>query len=260
MNLVSEPNAKVRVVDLKKKYSDTSVLNGITLNAYKGQVLTLIGSSGSGKSTLLRCINLLETPTSGSIYLDQEVLEFQNQKGMFAGQAIKSQQIDQWRRRAGMVFQNFNLWAHMTVLENVIEAPMQVLKLSKSQAIAQAEVLLQKVGLIEKKNTYPAYLSGGQQQRVAIARALAMNPEVLLLDEPTSALDPEMVGDVLQVIKALAEEGRTMILVTHEMQFAKQVSSQVAYLHQGLVEECGPPEQVFNAPISARCRQFVHQS
>lgn len=260
MNQVSELHAKVRVIDLKKQYSDTLVLNGITLNAYKGQVLTLIGSSGSGKSTLLRCINLLETPTSGQICLDHETLEFQNQKGVHLGQTIKSQQIDQWRKRAGMVFQNFNLWAHMTVLENVIEAPTQVLKLSKVQAIEQAEKLLQKVGLIEKKNIYPAYLSGGQQQRVAIARALAMNPEVLLLDEPTSALDPEMVGDVLQVIRALAEEGRTMILVTHEMQFAKQVSSQVAYLHQGLVEECGSPEQVFNAPISARCRQFVHQS
>lgn len=259
MNLISEPNAKVRVVDLKKKYANASILNGITLNAYKGQVLTLIGSSGSGKSTLLRCINLLETPTSGLIGLDQEIFEFQEHQGKFAGQAIKNQHIDQWRKKAGMVFQNFNLWAHMTVLENVIEAPAQVLRLPKAQAIEQAELLLKKVGLIDKKNAYPAFLSGGQQQRVAIARALAMNPEVLLLDEPTSALDPEMVGDVLQVIRALAEEGRTMILVTHEMQFAKQVSSQVAYLHQGLVEECGSPEQVFNAPNSARCRQFVHQ-
>jgi len=157
------------------------------------------------------------------------------------------------------VFQSFNLWAHMTVLENVIEAPMHVLRQSRRDAVEHADQLLQKVGLLDKRDCYPAFLSGGQQQRVAIARALAMKPEVLLFDEPTSALDPEMVGDVLKVIRSLAEEGRTMVLVTHEMQFARQVSSQVIFLHKGLIEESGPPEQVFNAPLSARCRQFVQQ-
>jgi octopine/nopaline transport system ATP-binding protein len=253
-----EREPKVRVIDLKKSYGAVPVLKGVSLSAREGDVVTLIGSSGSGKSTLLRCINLLEVPTEGEIWVGQEKVRLsQDRHGR--SRPADAAQVEMLRRRVGMVFQSFNLWAHMTVLENVIEAPMHVLRQSRRDAVEHADQLLQKVGLLDKRDCYPAFLSGGQQQRVAIARALAMKPEVLLFDEPTSALDPEMVGDVLKVIRSLAEEGRTMVLVTHEMQFARQVSSQVIFLHKGLIEESGPPEQVFNAPLSARCRQFVQQ-
>lgn len=257
-NTLVELEPKVRVMNLKKSYGAVPVLKGVSLSACEGDVVTLIGSSGSGKSTLLRCINLLEVPTEGEIWLGKEKIRLsQDRHGR--SQPADAAQVEQLRRRVGMVFQSFNLWAHMTVLENVIEAPMHVLRVPRREAVAHAEQLLQKVGLYEKRDCFPAFLSGGQQQRVAIARALAMKPEVMLFDEPTSSLDPEMVGDVLQVIRSLAEERRTMILVTHEMQFARQVSSQVIYLHMGLIEESGPPDQVFNAPLSARCRQFVQQ-
>lgn len=255
---IQKPHGRcmVQVENLHKRYGVQEVLRGISFTAHEGDVLTFIGSSGSGKSTLLRCINLLEVPTHGEIVVAGEAIELRtNRRGEV--QPKDARQVDRLRQRAGMVFQSFNLWAHRTVLENVIEAPIHVRGERKKEAIEHAEALLQKVGLFEKKDQYPAFLSGGQQQRAAIARALAMRPEVLLLDEPTSALDPEMVGEVLQVIRSLADEGRTMLLVTHEMKFAREVSSQVIFLHQGLVEECGSPEQVFEAPISDRCRQFV---
>lgn len=255
---LNERETKIRVVNLEKSYGAALVLKGISLSAQEGEVLTLIGSSGSGKSTLLRCINLLEIPNEGEIWVGHEQVQLSHDR-RGRPQVTDTRQIERLRRRVGMVFQSFNLWAHKTVLENVIEAPMHVLRERRKDAIEHADSLLHKVGLWEKRDSYPAFLSGGQQQRVAIARALAMRPEVMLFDEPTSALDPEMVADVLQVIRGLAEEGRTMILVTHEMQFARQVSSQVVFLHQGLVEECGPPEQIFTAPISTRCKQFVQQ-
>jgi ABC-type histidine transport system ATPase subunit len=224
------------------------------MTAEKGDVVSIIGASGSGKSTFLRCINLLETYQKGSIHIFGERLN------VSAGGKVDNRQADRIRRRVGMVFQNFNLWSHRTVLQNVTEAPIHVLGLPRQQAEARAEALLDKVGIRDKRHQYPSHLSGGQQQRAAIARALAMEPDVLLFDEPTSALDPELVGEVLRVMRALAAEDRTMIIVTHEMRFAREVSSTVMYFHEGRVEEEGPPEQVFDAPNSDRCRQFVSQS
>lgn len=249
----------VEAQNLKKSFGQTQVLRDISFTAQEGEVLTLIGASGSGKSTLLRCMNLLETPSDGQIRVGQEQIRFRK-NGQEQTLVADQRQVDRLRRQVGMVFQSFNLWAHLTVLQNIVEAPIHVLKESRSDAIAHAEALLKKVGLLEKKDCYPSFLSGGQQQRVAIARALAMRPKVMLFDEPTSALDPEMVGDVLRVIQELAEEGRTMILVTHEMKFAREVSSKVIFLHQGLIEETGPPAQIFGAPHSARCRQFVQNA
>lgn len=246
----------VAIDDLHKSYADHHVLKGISLRANEGEVVSLIGASGSGKSTLLRCINLLEIPDAGSLRInDEQVLLKKDRAG--TPMIANPQQVARLRTRLSMVFQNFNLWPHRTVLENVIEAPVYVLGEERKEAIAHAEQLLEKVGLIDKRNCYPAFLSGGQQQRVAIARALAMRPQVLLMDEPTSALDPELVGEVLRVIQRIAEEGRSMILVTHEMAFAREVSSKVMFLHQGLVEEEGPPEQLFLNSRSERCRQFV---
>jgi ABC-type histidine transport system ATPase subunit len=216
----------------------------------------MIGSSGSGKSTFLRCINLLEVPDSGTVEVGGELIEMRQRKDGRAEPANRAQ-VERIRSRLGMVFQNFNLWAHLSVLENVIEAPVHVLKLPKAQAVERARALLQKVGISDKENHYPSHLSGGQQQRAAIARALAMEPDVLLFDEPTSALDPELVGEVLKVMRDLALEGRTMIVVTHEMGFAREVSSRVLFLDQGRVEEEGPPVQVFDNPKSERCRQFL---
>lgn len=246
----------VAIDDLHKSYADHHVLKGISLRANEGEVVSLIGSSGSGKSTLLRCINLLEIPCAGSLRINgEEVLLGKDRSGK---PIIRDpRQVARLRTRLSMVFQNFNLWPHRSVLENVIEAPVYVLGEDRKEAIAHGEHLLEKVGLIDKRNVFPAFLSGGQQQRVAIARALAMRPQVLLMDEPTSALDPELVGEVLRVIQRIAEEGRTMILVTHEMAFAREVSSKVMFLHQGLVEEEGPPEQLFLHSRSERCRQFV---
>ncbi|RQW63268.1 ABC transporter ATP-binding protein [Vibrio viridaestus] len=242
--------------NLHKTFGDNEVLKGISLEAFKGDVVSIIGSSGSGKSTFLRCINLLETPTAGDIWVNGEQIEMAvNSKGLYL--PTNQKQVQRIRSRLAMVFQSFNLWSHMTVLENVIEAPVHVLGINKDEAIANAEKILLKVGLLERKDYYPSHLSGGQQQRAAIARALAVNPEVMLFDEPTSALDPELVGEVLGVMKDLANEGRTMLVVTHEMAFARDVSNHVMFLHEGKVEEQGVPEQLFTSPKSPRLKQFI---
>ncbi|WP_168878958.1 ABC transporter ATP-binding protein [Rhizobium sp. P28RR-XV] len=244
------------VEDLHKSFGSHEVLKGVSTTARQGDVIAIIGSSGSGKSTLLRCINLLEMPDRGRIVVNGEEIALK-QARQGRTQPKSWRQIERIRRGLGMVFQSFNLWAHMTVLENVIEAPVHVLGVPRREAIEKAQALLDKVGLYDKRDAYPAFLSGGQQQRAAIARALCIDPAVMLFDEPTSALDPELVGEVLKVIRDLAEEGRTMLLVTHEMRFARDVSSRVLFLHQGRIEEEGAPEQVFDAPLSARCREFT---
>ncbi len=245
----------VAVRDIRKRYGPLEVLKGISLEARTGEVISIVGASGSGKSTLLRCIPLLEVPDAGEVGVGGEWLAWRS-KGSARIPAEKAQ-VSRLRSRLGFVFQSFNLWSHMTVLGNVIEAPVHVQRRPRAEAMEEARALLAKVGLAEKADSYPAQLSGGQQQRVAIARALAMRPAALLLDEPTSALDPELVGEVLRVIRALAEEGRTMLIVTHEMGFARDVSTRAVFLHQGRIEEEGPPAQVFGDPISDRCRQFV---
>ncbi len=244
------------VEDIHKKFGDVEVLRGISLTARDNEVIALLGSSGSGKSTFLRCINLLETPDMGRVYVKGELIEM-GQGPAGKRFAANPRQVERIRRRLSMVFQQFNLWAHMTVLQNIIEAPLHVLKLPKREALERADAVLDKVGLSGKKEFYPSQLSGGQQQRVAIARALAMEPDVLLFDEPTSALDPELVGEVLTVMRNLAKEGRTMLVVTHEMGFAREVASRVVFLHKGQVEEEGTPDEVFGAPKSERCRQFI---
>ncbi|GAA5098895.1 ABC transporter ATP-binding protein [Wohlfahrtiimonas larvae] len=244
------------VQDLHKSFGDLKILKGISLSLYKGEVISLLGSSGSGKSTFLRCLNLLETPDSGKIFLNHEELALKKgPKGLIAK---NQKQLQKYRSKVGMVFQSFNLWAHMTVLENVIEAPIHVLGIPKKEAIETAEKLLDKVGLLNKKDAFPNSLSGGQQQRVAIARTLAMNPEVILFDEPTSALDPELVQEVLKVIQALAKEGMTMIIVTHEMDFARNVSDKILFFHQGIIEESGTPDEIFTNPKSERFKQFIN--
>ena len=246
------------VDDIHKSYGQNEVLKGVSLHAAKGDVITMIGSSGSGKSTFLRCINFLEHPNRGSITVNgEEIRLVSDRHGALVPDAKQLQRV---RTSLAMVFQHFNLWSHMTVLENVVEAPIHVLKLSKKEAHARAERYLERVGLWTFRDTYPAHLSGGQQQRVAIARALAMEPAVLLFDEPTSALDPELVGEVLKVMKGLAEEGRTMVVVTHEMGFAREVSSHVIFLHQGRIEEEGTPDEVFGNTKSERLQQFLSGS
>ncbi|MEY4780044.1 MAG: hypothetical protein RLZZ607_1357 [Pseudomonadota bacterium] len=242
----------IKISGLRKSFGEHEVLKGVSMTARQGDVVAIIGGSGSGKSTLLRCINFLETPSGGSIEVGGEPIDMKAD-----GSAKDKKQLEKARQSLGMVFQNFNLWTHMTVLENLIEVPVHVLKTPKAEAIARARALLARVGLEEKEAAYPAFLSGGQQQRAAIARALCMNPKAMLFDEPTSALDPELVGEVLQVIKGLADEGRTMILVTHEMRFAREVASHVIYLHNGVIEEEGPPEELFGAPKSDRLKQFL---
>ncbi|MDB9958073.1 ABC transporter ATP-binding protein [Oceanospirillaceae bacterium] len=247
------------ISDLHKSFNQNEVIKGMSLDANKGDVISLIGASGSGKSTFLRCINLLETPNSGEVRVDGELIEMKtNSKGnrMPADQ----KQVDRIRTKLGMVFQSFNLWSHMTILQNVTEAPIHVLGQTKAEANEKAMLLLEKVGIADKAHQYPDHLSGGQQQRAAIARALAMDPKVMLFDEPTSALDPELVAEVLKVMRQLAAEGRTMIVVTHEMTFAREVSSKVVFLHQGMIEEQGTPEEVFQNPKSERCRQFLTSS
>ncbi|EJL6377900.1 ABC transporter ATP-binding protein [Vibrio cholerae] len=246
----------LEIKNLHKTFGQNEVLKGISLQAQKGDVISIIGSSGSGKSTFLRCINLLETPTAGEIWVNGELIQMKTTR-QGTVQPAKEKQVQRIRSRLAMVFQSFNLWSHMTVLENVIEAPVHVLGVPKAQAIEQAERLLRKVGLYERKDYYPGHLSGGQQQRAAIARALAVEPEVMLFDEPTSALDPELVGEVLGVMRDLAEEGRTMLVVTHEMAFARDVSNHVMFLHQGKVEEQGKPEKLFKNPDSERLKQFI---
>ncbi len=251
--------AALEVVDLHKSFGNVEVIRGVSLSAHKGDVISILGASGSGKSTFLRCIPLLEIPTSGDVYVTGEKIRMKS--GGAGGNVPEDiHQVERLRARLGMVFQSFNLWSHMTVIENVIEAPVHVLKVPKAEAIEAAEALLHKVGIHDRKDYYPAQLSGGQQQRVAIARGLAMNPAVMLFDEPTSALDPELVGEVLKVMRNLAEEGRTMLVVTHEMGFARDVSSSVVFLHEGKVEEQGEPRQMFKDPNSDRFRQFLSRT
>lgn len=246
----------VVVEDLHKSFGDLQVLKGVSLSASEGDVISMIGSSGSGKSTFLRCINLLEMPDSGRVYVGDEFIRMKkNRRGEMV--PVNSKQVDRIRTRLGMVFQLFNLWTHMTVLQNVTEAPVHVLRKPKKEATLSAMKLLEKVGIADKANHYPAQLSGGQQQRAAIARALAMEPDVLMFDEPTSALDPELVGEVLRVMQKLAEEGRTMIIATHEMGFAREASSHVIFLDEGRIEEEGSPEYIFGNPSSPRCRKFL---
>jgi octopine/nopaline transport system ATP-binding protein len=252
---MSEP-AAVAIRDLRKRFGPLEVLKGVSLSAAVGDVISILGASGSGKSTMLRCINMLEVPDAGEVAIAGEVIALKKDRRGRMCPADRSQ-VDRIRSKVAMVFQSFNLWSHLTVLENVIEAPVHVQKRQKAEAVAEAEALLAKVGIADKRDHYPSHLSGGQQQRAAIARALAMRPQVMLFDEPTSALDPELVGEVLRVMRALAEEGRTMLVVTHEMGFARDVSSRVVFLHQGVVEEEGPPAEVFGRPRSDRFRQFI---
>jgi ABC-type histidine transport system ATPase subunit len=246
----SQPELAISAHDIRKSFGPVLVLNGISVSACKGDVISVIGASGSGKSTFLRCLNLLEVPDAGEIICGAERVKI-GQGG------LDKKCVERLRRRLAMVFQSFNLWHHRTVLGNVIEAPIYVHGRPRAQAIEEARVLLAKVGLSHRIDAYPGELSGGEQQRAAIARALAVNPDVILMDEPTSALDPELVGEVLGVIRDLAAEGRTMIIVTHEMAFARDVSSRTIFLHRGAVEEEGEPSVLFNAPRSARLGQFL---
>ncbi|WP_439273692.1 ABC transporter ATP-binding protein [Pseudochrobactrum sp. HB0163] len=258
MSQLISPSAPValKVEGLRKNFGQVEVLKGISLEAREGEVISILGSSGSGKSTLLRCINLLEIPTAGKVTISGETIKMaQNSKG--ENYPADKKQISRIRSELGMVFQNFNLWSHKTILENVIEAPIYVQRRNRTEVIEEAEALLAKVGIADKRHYYPAHLSGGQQQRAAIARALAMKPKVMLFDEPTSALDPELVGEVLRVMRSLAEEGRTMLVVTHEMGFARDVSNRVIFVHQGQVEEDGAPADVFSNSRSERFRKFI---
>lgn len=245
----------IEVRDLHKSYGSLEVLKGISVTARDGEVIAIIGGSGSGKSTFLRCINLLEQPNAGQIIIGGE--EISLRKTANGLEPTDRKQVDRIRTNLAMVFQSFNLWQHMDILHNVIEVPVHVLGQPRDKAIAIAEDKLRRVGLYEKRHAYPSFLSGGQQQRAAIARALAVEPSAMLFDEPTSALDPELVGEVLKVIKDIASEGRTMMLVTHEMAFARDVADRVIFLHQGLIEEQGPSDQIFNNPQSERLKQFL---
>ena len=241
--------------DLHKSYGALEVLNGVSLSAKRGEVVSLIGSSGSGKSTLLRCANLLESPQQGEILFKGEPVRWTGTGT--ARRPADAAQVLRIRTNLSMVFQQFNLWSHMTILQNVMEAPVSVLGHPKEDTKRAALAYLEKVGIAEKADAYPAHLSGGQQQRAAIARALCMEPEALLFDEPTSALDPELEQEVVQVIKSLAKEGRTMLIVTHDMRLAWDVSDHVVFLHQGLIEEEGAPNEVFGHPKSERLQQFL---
>ena len=248
--------AALKIDDLHKSFGEHEVIKGVSMEAQKGDVIAILGASGSGKSTFLRCINLLETPNSGDVYLAGEKIRMKkNRHGETVPEDIK--QVERMRARLAMVFQGFNLWSHMTVMENVLEGPVYVQKTPKAEAREKAAALLAKVGLSDRADYYPAHLSGGQQQRVAIARALAMDPDVMLFDEPTSALDPELVGEVLGVMRDLAEEGRTMLVVTHEMGFARDVSSRTVFLHQGEICEEGPPAKLFSNPETEQFRAFL---
>lgn len=250
---------KLQVDQLHKRFGSHEVLKGVSLQARAGDVISIIGSSGSGKSTLLRCINLLEKPHQGRIQVAGEELRLSpDRRGEL--QASDPRQLQRLRTKLAMVFQHFNLWAHLTVLQNIIEAPVHVLGLPRDEAIAIARKYLARVDLAGMEDRYPAHMSGGQQQRVAIARALAMEPEVMLFDEPTSALDPELVSEVLKVMQGLAQEGRTMVVVTHEMGFAREVANHLIFLHQGRVEEEGTPAQVLAQPKSERLAQFLSGS
>ncbi|PSB70223.1 polar amino acid ABC transporter ATP-binding protein [Bacillus sp. LNXM12-2] len=242
---MTESKELIRVEKLNKYFGELHVLKDIDLTVYENDVVVLIGASGSGKSTLLRCLNFLEIKNNGQIIIDGNPVH------------PKRDQLNEMRQKIGMVFQHFNLFPHKTVLENIIEAPVMVRKTKKAQAVSEANVLLKKVGLADKANVYPSKLSGGQKQRVAIARALAMKPDVMLFDEPTSALDPELVGEVLQTMKSLAKEGMTMVIVTHEMGFAKEVADRVVYMHEGRIVEEGIPSELFDSPQEERTKLFL---
>ncbi|MCM3148118.1 amino acid ABC transporter ATP-binding protein [Bacillus sp. FSL W8-1143] len=242
---MTESKELIRVEKLNKHFGELHVLKDIDLTVYENDVVVLIGASGSGKSTLLRCMNFLEIKNDGEIVIDGSPVH------------PKRDQLNEMRQKIGMVFQHFNLFPHKTVLENIIEAPVMVKKTKKAQAVSEANVLLEKVGLADKANIYPSKLSGGQKQRVAIARALAMKPDVMLFDEPTSALDPELVGEVLQTMKSLAKEGMTMVIVTHEMGFAKEVADRVVYMHEGRIVEEGTPSKLFDSPQEERTKLFL---
>lgn len=235
----------IKVKNLHKKFGDLSVLNGIDEHVSQGEVVVVIGPSGSGKSTFLRCLNLLEEVTDGEIYVDDELI------------TDPKIDVNRVRQKMGMVFQQFNLFPHLTIMDNIMLAPVLLKKMTKEQAVARGRELLKRVNLEEKADVYPAQLSGGQKQRVAIARALAMDPEIMLFDEPTSALDPEMVGEVLDVMKDLAKSGMTMVIVTHEMGFAREVASRVLFIDQGIVMESGTPEEVFGNPQNERTKNFL---
>lgn len=240
----------LKTVDLHKSFNDLHVLKGISYEIEKGSVVAIIGPSGSGKSTFIRCMNLLETPTSGQIYFKDQEITKPNQS---------EDDLDHIRQHMGMVFQHFNLFPHLTVLDNITLAPIKIKKLNKQEAEAKGIELLKKVGLEDKKDAFPVQLSGGQKQRVAIARALAMEPELMLFDEPTSALDPEMVKEVLQVIKDLAKSGMTIVIVTHEMNFAKEVANRVVFIDGGVIVEEGTPEEIFDHPQNERTKAFLNQ-
>ncbi len=238
-------NAMIRVEGLCKSFGDNHVLNGVDIDIHKGEVLVIIGPSGCGKSTFLRCLNLLEKPSAGKIFLDgTEITD-------------PSVNINKQRQKMMMVFQHFNLFPHKTILQNLTIAPIKLKKLSKAEAEERAMSILTRVGLADKAGAYPSQLSGGQKQRVAICRALAMDPEIILFDEPTSALDPEMVGEVLEVMKELANSGITMVCVTHEMGFAKEVASKIIFFDQGVIAECGTPQEVFSNPKNPRLKDFL---
>lgn len=235
----------IEVKNLKKQFGELSVLNGITEHISQGEKIAVIGPSGSGKSTFLRCLNLLEIPTEGEIWFDGVNMTDVNVD------------IDRMRQKMGMVFQHFNLFPHLTVLENIILAPVHLKLQTRKEAEENARRLLERIGLLDKADTYPAMLSGGQKQRIAIVRALAMNPEVMLFDEPTSALDPEMVGEVLDLIRELADEGMTMVIVTHEMGFAREVATRVMFVDEGQIKEQNTPEELFSNPKNQRLKEFL---
>ncbi len=256
---MNDKTLKLQALDIHKRFGANEVLKGVSLEAHSGDVISIIGSSGSGKSTFLRCINLLEKPNQGRIIVAGEELKLVPGK---TGElyAADAHQLQRLRTKLAMVFQHFNLWAHLTVLQNIIEAPVHVMKVPRDEAIARARKYLALVDLPNMEDRYPAHMSGGQQQRVAIARSLAMEPEVMLFDEPTSALDPELVTEVLKVMRTLAEDGRTMVVVTHEMGFAREVANHLIFLHQGRIEEQGVPEEVLTQPKSERLAQFLSGS
>jgi L-cystine transport system ATP-binding protein len=249
--LPSEDDRMIRITDLHKSFGDLEVLKGIDLQVDKGSVVVIIGPSGSGKTTLLRCLNLLEVPTKGELTLGNSKLVFS------PTERLRSDEILKLRQQTGMVFQSYNLFPHFTALENVMEGQVTVLRRSKEEARKKSIELLDKVGLRDRAEMYPHQLSGGQQQRVGIARALAMDPAVLLFDEPTSALDPELVGEVLKVMKAVAAEGMTMVVVTHEMKFAREVADKVVFIDQGVIAEQGSPEHIFGNSANERTLQFL---
>ena len=250
---------KLQALGIHKRFGANEVLKGVSLEAHAGDVISIIGSSGSGKSTFLRCINLLEKPNQGRILVAGEELRLAPGKDGSL-HAVDAGQLQRLRTKLAMVFQHFNLWAHLTVLQNIVEAPIHVMKVPRDEAVARARKYLALVDLANLEDRYPAHMSGGQQQRVAIARSLAMEPEVMLFDEPTSALDPELVSEVLKVMRTLALEGRTMVVVTHEMGFAREVANHLVFLHQGMIEEQGVPADVLSRPSSERLAQFLSGS